>query len=118
MISKLKLGGSSSSFSDGKSEKARTSRAKPKEDLPPPPPVEAPLETLTVPQLKDALRCRGLKLSGKKDELVARLTEHLAENPNESDDYQAPPPPLHGRPDVPIGFWSPIVYRYGRKKIH
>ncbi|KAJ1445547.1 P-loop containing nucleoside triphosphate hydrolase protein [Pelagophyceae sp. CCMP2097] len=31
---------------------------------------------MTVPQLKEALRFRGLKVGGKKDELLARLQEH------------------------------------------
>ena len=32
----------------------------------------------TIPELKEALKAVGLKLAGKKDELVARLMEHYA----------------------------------------
>lgn len=52
-----------------------------------------------MPQLKDALRLRGCKLTGKKDDLIERLSEHLEANPNESDGYQAPLPPV---PPTPV----------------
>ena len=38
---------------------------------------EGTLSKLTMDQLKDYLRAHSLKLAGKKDELVARVTEHL-----------------------------------------
>ena len=39
-------------------------------------------EDLTVPELKELLRERGLPLSGKKADLIARLSE--AEEPQEA----------------------------------
>ena len=51
--------------------------------------------------VQDALRSRGCKLTGKKDDLLERLREHLAANPNESDEYQAPEP-LPPVPPTPV----------------
>ncbi|KAE8739880.1 hypothetical protein FOCC_FOCC014637 [Frankliniella occidentalis] len=45
--------------------------------LPPPPPLEVTLDSLNVAQLKAMLKQKGLKASGKKDELKARLLNHL-----------------------------------------
>eukprot|EP00956_Cyclotella_meneghiniana_P012616 scaffold17948_cov37-Cyclotella_meneghiniana.AAC.1 len=42
------------------------------------PPKATHLESMTVPELKDLLRTKGLKVGGRKDELIARL---LAEAP-------------------------------------
>ena len=36
-------------------------------------PEEANYDSMTVPQLKELLKERGLPLSGKKEELIARL---------------------------------------------
>ena len=41
-------------------------------------------EDLTVPELKDLLRERGLPLSGKKADLITRLSE--AEEPQEAEE--------------------------------
>ena len=40
-------------------------------------------ENMTVAQLKDVLRERGLPVSGKKAELIARLSEAPEESPEE-----------------------------------
>ncbi len=45
-------------------------------------------EDLTVPELKDLLRERGLPLSGKKADLIARLSD--AEEPQEPQERQEP----------------------------
>lgn len=39
------------------------------------------LDAMTVPELKDLLRPAGLKLSGRKSELVARLRDHRGARP-------------------------------------
>jgi|GEM_PF-54944 hypothetical protein len=44
--------------------------------LPPPKPVKLDLNTLTCEQLKDRLRKVGLTVSGRKEDLVARLSGH------------------------------------------
>jgi len=51
----------------------------------PPPPLkdatdEAPIDTMTVRQLKDALRARGRALTGRKADLKARLLEAKADD--------------------------------------
>jgi len=38
---------------------------------------ESEAENYTVDQLKRSLKCRGLKLSGKRDDLVKRVTESM-----------------------------------------
>mmetsp|Transcript_13739 Transcript_13739/g.38684 ORF Transcript_13739/g.38684 Transcript_13739/m.38684 type:complete len:744 (-) Transcript_13739:42-2273(-) len=43
----------------------------------------AALNKLTIPQLKQQLRLRGMKVSGNKQELVARLTEKELDSVNE-----------------------------------
>lgn len=43
----------------------------------------ATLNKLTVPQLKQQLRLRGMKISGNKQELVARLTEKQTDSIND-----------------------------------
>ena len=47
-------------------------------------------EELTVAELKDLLRERGLPVSGRKSELVARLTD-ADETPSEAEQEEAPP---------------------------
>ena len=57
-------------------------------------------EDLTVPELKDLLRERGLPLSGKKADLIARLSE--AEEPQEASrpTVKDPGAPEGSRPTV------------------
>ncbi len=43
------------------------------------------LTHLTIPQIKDILRANGLKLTGKKDDLVKRVVESLPESAYEND---------------------------------
>ena len=49
---------------------------------------ESEWESMTVDQLKNELRSRGLKVSGKKQELLDRLVETLSENEEEEDDEE------------------------------
>ena len=53
------------------------------------------LHSLKVPQLKQLLKERGLKVSGKKQELIDRLREHAA--------AEAPKPPPAPTPRVTPG---------------
>lgn len=39
--------------------------------------AEGGLARLTIPQLKDVCAAHGLKKTGKKDELVERITQHV-----------------------------------------
>lgn len=39
--------------------------------------AQGKLAKLTVPELKEACRCLGLTVGGKKDDLVARVTAAL-----------------------------------------
>eukprot|EP00956_Cyclotella_meneghiniana_P016884 scaffold27127_cov74-Cyclotella_meneghiniana.AAC.1 len=41
------------------------------------PPKATDLELMTVPELKDLLRTKGLKVGGRKEELIARLLEEV-----------------------------------------
>ena len=53
-------------------------------------------DELTVVELKDMLRERGLPVSGRKSELVARLTD-ADEAPSEAEQEEAPP---ENAPDI------------------
>ncbi|KAJ1490068.1 hypothetical protein T484DRAFT_1778139, partial [Baffinella frigidus] len=44
---------------------------------------------LTVPDLKEKCKAAGLKVGGKKSELIARLVEHEAGGEEESDPLMA-----------------------------
>ena len=64
-------------------------------------------ENMTVAQLKDVLRERGLPVSGKKAELVARLMEE-SESPNVEDQSIV---------EFPLKFQKLIMSTYVRREI-
>jgi hypothetical protein len=66
-----------------------TKRSK-KCDLPPPPPLSMPIDFLKVNELKDALRARGLTVSGKKQELADRLRQFVDDKEQHLKFHQGP----------------------------
>ena len=58
-----------------KPAKKKKKTRKAKEDTPVPAGDSVDYSKMTVAQLKDVLRSKGLKLSGKKAELIERLNE-------------------------------------------